>query len=406
MITIHQPRKTTTANGRVRLTAAIDVAGQTHDLWTEVPAAYGDYLCTERADAFVAALLFVAVKTGEDITFETPMTDELKDGVEHDFIDVICQHEPSLHHVRLFGPTAPCLPKSRTVLGTGASCGVDCLYTIQRRIDGKADERYLVIQNVHGYVNDDSNEKRAYRKNHLHAIAKSLADDLKIPLIDCDTNFDTSGIPHLAFEGCTTYGNLFTVLALQKLFTRYYIASDGAITVFEDYLRNGYYGDCAKNDLLTCPAFSTSSLRFIPEGFDGRLAKVASLCNYEIAWRHLDVCHVHPVVHTGGGYTNCTNGCPKCCRTILEIMAQGGNALEKFRGCFDVDYVKSHMFVYAAELLRTRLIRNEFGLETWPHRAAIGFTVGDWCRGGWIVFKKIVKKILRGGTTSHRFVEK
>ncbi len=399
MIFIHTPR-VTMEKGRARLTAEIEVGGGTYPLWTEVSAAYGEYLCAERSDAFVAALLFVAFKLGEDITFEAPMTDELKEGVEHDFIDVICQHEPALHHVKLNGPTAACLPKGRVVLGTGASCGVDCLYTIRRRMDGRSEERYLVIQNVHGQVVDDTEEKRAHRRAHLYQIAKSLADDLKIPLIDCDTNFDTSGIPHLMFEGCTTYGNLFSVLALQKLFTRYYIASDGDISVIKDYLRGGYYGDCAKNDLLTCPAFSTSSLRFISEGFEGRLAKVANLCGWTIAQKHLDVCHVHPM----GGRINCTNGCPKCCRTILELMVQGENALEKFRDVFDVDYVKTHKYVYAAELLRTRMIRNEFGLETWPHRGAIGFTWGDWCRGGWIVFKKIIKKILRGGKTAQHFV--
>ena len=87
-------------------------------------------------------------------------------------------------------------------------------------------------------------------------------------------------------------------------------------------------------------------------------------------------------------------------------MAQGKDALDRFREVFDVEYVETHRYIYAAELLRQRLIKNEYGMEIWPHRAAIGFTVGDWCRGGWIVFKKIIKKILRGGKTAQHFVAK
>ena len=400
MIVIKKP-KIEKHGDKVRLVAEVSVCNnKTGGLWIEVDSRYGEYLCSERSDAFVAGLMFLAIKNREDIYFEAPIPDELKDGIEHQFIDVLCQHQSELHKVRLIGPVAPAIKKDETVIGAGASCGVDCLYTIKRRIDGNDAKKFLLIANMHGHVADDDTTKKEFRFEYLKNIAHGLADDLKIDLIVCDTNFNSGEIPGLTFEGCTTYGNLFTVLSLQKLFSRYFIASGGPVVDFGKYLRFGIYGtDCSNYDLLTCQAFSTSSLQFIVDGLEDRNVKVEVLCDYPIAWKHLDVCHVHPL----GATKNCTNGCPKCMYTILEIMATNKSALDKFDCVFNVAYVKSHMYQYAAELLRKRLIGAETAMETWPRRKNIGFTASDYSKASFVVAKKIFRKILRLGRTNHTF---
>ena len=43
----------------------------------EVDEKYADCLCAERSDAFVIAFLWYAMITGEDICFETPMSERL-----------------------------------------------------------------------------------------------------------------------------------------------------------------------------------------------------------------------------------------------------------------------------------------------------------------------------------------
>ncbi len=385
---------------RARLCANVVLDGEKRPLWVEVDKRYEEYLQKDRCDAFVAGLMFCAIKQRHDIRFDVPITDELKDGIEHDFLDVLCQHQPRLYRPKLIGETIPCLPKSKVVLGAGISCGVDSLFTFKRRIEQSKSEKYLVIANQHGHVLNDSNEKRRFRFEYLKNKAESFSKDVQLPLIVCDTNYNSSGISGLAFEGCTTYGNLFVVMALGKLFTHYYIASGGPVVDFKKYLAAGIYGtDCSNYDLLTCQAFSTRTLRFIVDGLEDRTQKLMVLSDYPLAWKHLDVCHVHPL----GTTRNCTNGCPKCMYTILGIWAHGWATLEKFSRVFDLEYVKNHKHEYLAELMRKRLIRAETAMETWPYRKNMGFEIGDYRKACWIVFKKIIKKVLRGGSTASEF---
>lgn len=47
------------------------------ELWFSVPAEFGRYLCTERSNAFVVAMLWYALVAGSDITFEAPLSKRL-----------------------------------------------------------------------------------------------------------------------------------------------------------------------------------------------------------------------------------------------------------------------------------------------------------------------------------------
>ena len=89
MIVIKKP-KIEKHGDKVRLVAEVSVCNNKKGgLWIEVDSRYGECLCSERSDAFVAGLMFLAIKNREDIYFEAPITDELKDGIEHQFIDVL-----------------------------------------------------------------------------------------------------------------------------------------------------------------------------------------------------------------------------------------------------------------------------------------------------------------------------
>ena len=54
---------------------------QNNNLWFSVKKEYADYLCEERSNAFVVALLWYAMITESDICFETPMSKKLYDGL-------------------------------------------------------------------------------------------------------------------------------------------------------------------------------------------------------------------------------------------------------------------------------------------------------------------------------------
>lgn len=391
MIKIGKVEKTTAA-GKTRLNAVIDIDGGKYPLWFEVDEKYSDALCCDRSDAFVVGLLCLAIRTRQDICFETPITWQLKDGLEHDFIDVVCQHQPVVHKVRLIGRTCPVLAKGSEVAGTGVSCGVDSLFTIKRRlIDGTHEEdRYLLLNNM-----TDEDGDRAARFACLKRNAESFAAEANLKLIISNSNYTSGEIPGLTAESSTSYINLFSVLSLQNLFTRYYIASGGPVADFNLYLRNGIFGtDCSNYDLLTLSACSTSSVKFIVDGLEDREKKVAELVGWPLAWNHLDVCFRH----ADGARGNGTCDCPKCMHTVVEILSNGGlPALERFKNVFDVEYVRTHMEEYLADVMRIRLHGHEYGRELWPKRHIAGFTARDYPKAVVIVLRKLVKKALRLG---------
>ncbi len=381
--------KVSSSNGRKRLSAEVIVDDLSYGLWFEVEEKYGQYLCDERSDAFVVGLLPLAIKTRQDIYFVTPITDQLKDQLEHDFIDVVCQHQPELHRVRLVGNVAAPLCKASETIGTGVSCGVDSLFTIKRRLIEHTGNKFLFLTNQ-----ADMDDSRYVRFDCLKRRASSFAADAGIELIVGDTNY-SGGVPGLCTEGCTTYCNLFSVLALQKLFSRYFIASGGPIRDFNFYLQNGMFGtDCSDYDLLTLSACSTSSCRFIVDGLEERIKKVQALIDWPLAWNHLDVCFRHADGKDGNG----TYDCPKCMHTVVEILVAGGMpALEKFSAVFDVEYVKAHMEEYLADLIRIRMQNTEYGNELWPLRKRAGFSSSDYLKAMVIVIRKALRKVLRFG---------
>ena len=202
---------------KARVVATIIIDDVSYQLWYEVEAAYENALCADRSDAFVVGLLPLAFKKRENIFFDTPITWELLDGLTYDFIDVLCQHQPELYRVTLIGDTCNAIEKKEEVVGTGVSCGVDSLFTIQRRLVGdKKYKRYLLLNNM-----TDEDGFRSVRYNSLKRNAKSFANEVGIDLIVSNSNYTSGEIPGLCSEGATTYCNLFSVLSLQNTIFQY-----------------------------------------------------------------------------------------------------------------------------------------------------------------------------------------
>lgn len=399
MITVRRP-VVTARDGKSRLAADIDVDGTVYPLWYEVDEKYGGYLCAERSDAFVIGLLHYALVEHQDIVCEAPLTERLRRQILEMFIPAVCNEN-----------RGDVTPISITVLGGGGNgsdlidhmapgnavggsitCGVDSLYSIYSHRD---EMTHLVVNKCHGATAAKTKEKLFA---DLIDNAAAFCREAGKQLIIGNTNYDGGGIPGIEFEGQFTYANCFAVYALQKLFRRYYLATGVPLSSFRMDCFVG--GDPAHYELLSTTVFSTDSLTIITDGLIGRLEKVRALADYPLAQRHLDVCW------NGAGKRkrNGTCDCPKCMRTVLELMAVGGDAcLSRFSAVFDVDYVFSHKEEYFAELLRGKIQKNEFALEVWPLLKGMPFCFTDFIRGGMIVFRKMIKKLLRGGKTSRSF---
>lgn len=386
-------------DGHTRLCAEIDRDGEKRTLWFGVEDKFAKYLLVERSDAFVIGLLNHAIQYGHDITSDAPMTRRIYEQLTEQFLPCLNRMHGDFkrckgHAVRISCDVADEMPALGDAVGTGISCGVDSLHVFASH----SDITHACIWNMHGVTNDETAEKRQIGWKNLMSQAHRFSVETGHELIIGDTNFDRGCFSNLAFDGSTTYGNLFAIQCLQKLWRKYYVASGYAIKDFS--LQLGVFSDPAHYEYLLFPFVSGDhfSIRLdAPE--KPRIEKIKDLIDYKPAHSFLNVCCE---IHSNG--KNCTYLCPKCMRTVLNLMVWGG--LDLFDKVFDVQYVNAHREEFIAELYRGYLQHNPFATEMREYFAKMKIPFIIKMKAARIVGKKAILKLLRGGTTSHKFIRR
>jgi len=351
MITIYQP-EVISKNGKSRLSADLIIDDKRRTLWFEVDMEYEKYLCYERSDAFLVACIYYAMRNGHDITCVAPVTQELLFNLNQHLIPALCKSAPTLHHLRIFTSYTSEELENDGGIGTGMSCGVDSFHTALQHIDSQ-DERqnltHLVINDI-GSFNAFNYGRYGVTKarEEIYTRARQVAALLDLPLIETDSNFYEI---FRNFMNCHTYSTAFTVMALQKLWSVYYIASSYEYHQFS--LDHHETKDSAYYDLLSLNCFSTRQLRFYCEGGAlGRAEKTAAIVDFPLVQQNLHVCHRR-------GY-NC-GICKKCRRTMLTIDALG--KLDEFSDVFPVDNYNRNLDTYIKWLEKNALEEDEFCVE-------------------------------------------
>jgi len=379
-----------------RLCADVNRDGERQTLWFEVENQFAQYLLVERSDAFVIGLLQHAWQFGHDIVSEAPMTRRIYEQLTDQFLPCFNRMHGDFktqkgRSVKIDTPVADEVPGLASAVGTGISCGVDSLHVFAAH----PEVTHACIWNLHGVTNDETSEKRETGWKNLVDQAQRFCLATNHTLIIGNTNFDRGCFADLQFDGSTTYGNLFAVQCLQKLWSKYYVASTYAIEDFS--LSMSVFSDSTHHEYLLFPFVSGDhfSVRMDAPA-QTRVGKVRDLIDYPPAKKFLNVCWEIHLDHRNGTYD-----CPKCMRTILNIWAW--DALDEFRDVFDIDYVKAHPEDFLAELYRGFLQKNPYALEMRSQFAAKRLPLLLRIKAWRIVFKKAALKILRLGKTSHRF---
>ena len=384
----------TTQAGKSRLSANIAIdGGGGYPLWFEVDEKYGQYLCAERSDAFVLGLLHYALQRGHDIVTDVPMTRRLHEQLTDQFLPAFVKAN-KIAEIHISAPLADEVEHPDDVYraGTGVSCGVDSLHVFAKH----SDVTHGCIWNMHGVTSEhETAETRATGWRNLKRHAQAFADHVGCELVIGDTNYDRGCLPDLQFDGSTTYGNLFCVYAMQKFWSRYYIASGYDVEDFN--LAAGVNADPAHYEYLL---FSFASLGSLTLRLDGvacnRREKVGDLVAYEPAKKFLTVCFL-----INEENKNCTCHCSKCMRTVMELVSW--DALDEFGDCFDVKSYREHPEWFVAELYRGMIQRDPFVRELALHFPWKRIPLTVKAKAGVIVAKKAMRKILRRGRTNRTF---
>ena len=305
-------------DAQARLCADITLNGRGSTLWFGVEEAQAEYLCQERSDAFVMALLPAAMRGGYTIVCQTPMSQRLHYQLTNYLIPSLCAAGDLYHPVSIQAPFASEPLKNQKGVGTGFSGGVDSLYSIMTH--GKDSDyplTHLAVFNVGVF------EGPAFRDGFRKSCgnAREFAEKAGLELVCLDSNI-TQVLPE-RFLDVYSFRNLAGAMALQSLFSVYLLSSGHDVANFSFDLRNS-----ATYDLLTVHCAQTESLSVYLSGAQmPRSGKLKALSGWEPAYRWL-----HPCVYGHVGGKNCGH-CKKCARDMTTLYALG--TLDRFEAVFD-----------------------------------------------------------------------
>ncbi len=317
-------------NGYARLCSKIEVDSDVWNIWYEVEVCNKQYLCYEKADAFLIGILPFAMAFGHNIKIvDCPISEKIYWNLTNTFIPALSKYSNYYKFIEIDTDISNQKFDSFAV-GTGFSGGVDSFYTYLKNKEKKTkgfNITHLTFFNVGacGSYGGKKAEERFYEriKSFESFVSSQNLDFVKI-------NSNISERVMMSYNFTHSFRSMSAVLALQKLFKTYYYSSGFTVN---EFCFNPY--DSSFYDLLNTQCFSTENTEIFSTGStENRIEKIEYISKYQETYGYLNVCNVND--------NNCRT-CEKCIRTMAGLYAI--NALEKYNAVFDVKYFKKH-FIY------------------------------------------------------------
>ena len=345
MITIGSINTRTTAD-KAYLECEISIDGKSDIIWFYTDAKYAPYLCHERSDAYVIAVLNYAMCNKHDISCKIPITEELYYNIDKYLVDALCKSNPHFYRPKIEAPIASQALPCAGAVGTGISCGVDSLHAIQNQTNSDFSGHnvtHLMYNNV------GSHGEGEYAQQLYHSLLerpRAYAREYGFEFVATNSNLmDVVQQNHFYTH---TYSSLFAVYCLQKLFSIYYYASSGYR--YGDFtLEYCPHRGCGSYDIFSLPMLSHRTLRFYSEGAGmTRMEKLKKVADFPPAHKYLQVC--------AQSKNNCGK-CEKCVRTLLGLDAIG--KLELFSNVFDVVHYRKNRQQYLRKLYIKKVFKSK-----------------------------------------------
>jgi hypothetical protein len=350
---IRQPYIKKTGN-KSRICSDISWEDRSRTLWFEVESEYEDCLCTEKIDSFLVALLPFVMIENLNIHSEGYVSERLLYQLKAILLPSLSANIAEFHFIDIDAKSDGGVLESKNGVGTALSCGVDSFYTVLKHLNIEMNGFRLthlayfnIMNNPVWQKHEDSS--RDFSNARIEYIQHAV-EELGLKLVAVDSNFDTF-YNNFQLLATFTFRYFGTVLALQKLFGKYYWSSADSFSKF------GFsFDDVSLFDLLSVQCVSTENTTFYSTGSEvTRLEKTAYISDFAVTYKYLNVCWFH--------LYNC-NTCDKCRRTILGLYALG--KLDRYGAVFDIDYFHQNRNEYFGHMF-FRLIS-----EKWKHHRFFG----------------------------------
>lgn len=313
MATLTPPR-VAADGGRVRVTAALELARECLPLAWEVEGAP----VAPAAEPLLAAGLLLAMRRGEPLVVPGDVSPRLLEGVAR-IQEIFHAWDPRFRLVAVTGSPARDRPRWHRPRGVGCffSGGVDSFYTALKHGD-----RIGALVFCEGWdppLGDTA--RRARARTAVRAAAAALGK----PLVEVVTNLAAVSAPLVRWR--YYHGPVLAAIALLLTpgFDRVLVPASHS---YADLHPLGSHP-------LVDPLWSTEDLELVHDGAEAtRSQRVARIAQSPLALRWLRVCWEGP-----DGAQNC-GACEKCIRTMVALRLAG--ALERcptFTGPLDLDRV-------------------------------------------------------------------
>lgn len=343
MIIIDEPVLHET-NEAVVISSSFKIGGETNLLWYKVPITFKEQLITERLDGFLVGLLFLGLKTGNDIQINGAISERLYYTLSHYLINALCLANPNFRKIEIFAEKLDAKDYNKgNCAGTGLSCGVDSFATYYDHLGEESPYQidYFTFFNVGSHGDFGGERAREVFYDRFEGV-KQVADKMNKEVITVDSNL--SEVLRMNFLETNTLRNISCVLILQKLFRNYYVASKSR---FDHYKLHAYNNQ--DFDLLTLNMLSTESTTFFSAvSHLTRVERTALISEYNSPKKYLNIC-------TNPNHSikskNCSS-CDKCLRTAFTLDLL--NKLDLFQEVFDLGIYEENKNYYIGKILATK----------------------------------------------------
>jgi hypothetical protein len=341
MITVYKPSLEKQDNS-VTVSAKFNLNNNSEVLWYSFPKEFEEYVVIEQLDGFLVGLLFLALKTGNDIKLEGPISARLLYTLNNYVIDALCLINPVYKKIKIIAESAVSNNFNKGgVAGTGMSCGVDSFTTYCDHVELEPPYKidYFLFCNVGSHGDFGGQKARRVFFERMENV-EGFTKETNRKLIPVDSNL--SEILKMKFQQTYNFRTISCVLLLQKLFKNYYYSSG---TRFDHFSFNKE--EIADVDMLIIPNLSTeSTTMFVSALKYSRIQRTGLIANFPETFNHLDVC-TQPA-NKRGGKLNCSK-CYKCTRTMLTLDLWG--KLDHYSNVFDICYFIKNKHRYIGKLI-------------------------------------------------------
>lgn len=339
MIIINEP-KLTKENKKIRISSEIEINNNKTVLWFEFDDRFSKYIVKDRCDAFLIAVLPMALRMKKDIICNSTVSEELLHNLRKQLIPALTKGSVEFYKTRISADINKKDIQTAEAVGTGLSLGVNSLHVLSQYLEPEYPDSKLTHVLINDYLQpliDGADELNASaNKQVLKSI--ELAQELDLYYVHVKTNllkdFDYNySLDHI-------YSDIAPVFVLQKLFKYYFIGSSGW-----DYnhftLKYGEKRDCSFFGLLISSSLSISNIKIYLEGGEkDYLEKIEDILHFAPAQRYLHSC-------ARSESKNC-NSCYKCKRALLALDAL--DRVDYFSQVYDTEYYKKNRLSYISYL--------------------------------------------------------